>query len=207
MPHRRSAQNYFWEHWDSNWQAKVGQRQPKDTFAANQPMAVPPARYNTCGRAILFFTRLLRNRRAADWSNPYPGACALCAEPTLFYKGNLPMFGNDKASDDKLQKAVDQRLMRGGAGSQSRITARVSQGNVTVTGNLQYEAQRSPLVKNIARVAGVRRVIDQLKIAPKVDQQTYARKPAAPVEQPTPAEVASPEASAETPPDAAISAI
>jgi hypothetical protein len=170
-------------------------------------MAVPPARYNTCGRAILFFTRLLQNRRAADWSMPFPGASALCAAPLLFYQGNLPMFGNDKASDDKLQKAVDQRLMRGGAGSQSRITARVSQGNVTVTGNLQYEAQRSPLVKNIARVAGVRRVIDQLKIAPKVDQQTYARKPAAPVEQPTPAEVASPEASAETPPDAAISAI
>jgi hypothetical protein len=110
------------------------------------------------------------------------------------------MFGNDKATDDKLQKAVDQRLMRGGAGSQSRITARVSQGNVTVTGNLQYEAQRSPLVKNIARVAGVRRVIDQLRVAPKVDQQTYARKPAAPVETPAPAAVPSPEASAETPP-------
>jgi hypothetical protein len=94
------------------------------------------------------------------------------------------MFGNDKATDEKLQKLVDQRLMRGGAGSQSRITAQVSQGNVTVSGNLQYEAQRSPLVKNISRVAGVRRVIDQLRVAPKVDQDTYARKPARPVEAP-----------------------
>jgi hypothetical protein len=118
------------------------------------------------------------------------------------------MFGNDKASDDKLQKAVDQRLMRGGAGSQSRITARVSQGNVTVSGNLQYEAQRAPLVKNIARVAGVRRVIDQLRVAPKVDQETYARKPARPAEVPAaeaPAvDVAAlTDAPAETPPPAA----
>lgn len=113
------------------------------------------------------------------------------------------MFGSNQTSDATLQKAVDQRLMRGGAGSQSRITARVSQGNVTVSGNLQYEAQRSPLVKNIARVAGVRRVIDQLRVAPKVDQQSYARKPAAPSEQPAPAAVSLPEATAQTPPDVA----
>ena len=74
------------------------------------------------------------------------------------------MFGRNQVSDKDLLKTVNQRLMRSGAGSQSRITATIQHGAVTLTGNLQYAIQRSPIVKAVARVAGVSRVIDQLQL-------------------------------------------
>ena len=94
------------------------------------------------------------------------------------------MFGSNQASDNVLLKTVNQRLQRAGGGSQSRITAAVSQGSVTLTGNLQYDAQRSPLVKSVARIAGVRRVIDQLRIKPKAAYPEYVPVPQDPVEAP-----------------------
>lgn len=77
------------------------------------------------------------------------------------------MFGRNQVSDKELLKNVNQRLTRAGAASSSRVTAMVRQGQVTLTGNLQQSHQRDPIVKAIARIAGVRRVIDQLKLVPK----------------------------------------
>ena len=94
------------------------------------------------------------------------------------------MFASNQASDNVLLKTVNQRLQRAGGGSQSRITASVSQGSVTLTGNLQYDAQRSPLVKSVARIAGVRRVIDQLKVKPKAAYPEYVPPAKDPVEAP-----------------------
>jgi osmotically-inducible protein OsmY len=79
------------------------------------------------------------------------------------------MFGRNQVSDKDLLKAVNQRLMRAGAGSQSRITAAIQQGTVTLTGALQYAIQRSPLLKEVGRVPGVVRVVDQLTL---VDRKT-----------------------------------
>lgn len=89
------------------------------------------------------------------------------------------MFGND-ATDKTLQKTVSQKLARGGTGSQCRVTATVAHGNVTLAGTLQYEAQRAPLLKLIARIAGVRRVIDQLRLLPKKVYPASPLRPAAP---------------------------
>ena len=69
-------------------------------------------------------------------------------------------------SDKSLLEKVNQRLARSGSGSKSRVTASISKGDVTLAGILQYEIQRQPLVKAIGAVAGVRRVIDQLRAAP-----------------------------------------
>ena len=92
------------------------------------------------------------------------------------------MFGKNPAADAALLKAVNQRLVRGGSGSQTRISATVNAGVVTITGNLQYEAQRSPLVKSMARIAGVRSVNDQLRVPPRVNPYAQAPTPtAAPV--------------------------
>jgi osmotically-inducible protein OsmY len=74
------------------------------------------------------------------------------------------MFGNNKISDKDLLKSINQRLTRAGASSQSRITAMVQQGNVTVSGSLQYPYQRAAIIKAIERIAGVRRVVDQLQL-------------------------------------------
>jgi osmotically-inducible protein OsmY len=69
-------------------------------------------------------------------------------------------------TDKGLLEKVNQRLARSGSGSKSRINASVSKGDVTLAGILQYEIQRQPLLKAVGAVAGVRRVIDQLHVAP-----------------------------------------
>ena len=51
-----------------------------------------------------------------------------------------------------------------GAGLHNIMVATPLSTLVTLTGNLQYAIQRSPLVKAVARVAGVTRVIDQLQL-------------------------------------------
>ena len=84
------------------------------------------------------------------------------------------MFQNDKNNDAALLKTVNQKLARGGGGSQSRITATVQRGTVTISGNLQYDAQRAPLTKAVASIAGVRRVVDQLVVAPRVNHYAAA---------------------------------
>jgi hypothetical protein len=74
------------------------------------------------------------------------------------------MFVRNLVSDKDLLKSINQRLSRTGTASQSRINVSVQQGNVTLSGNLQHAIQRSPIVKAVTRVAGVRRVIDQMKL-------------------------------------------
>lgn len=74
------------------------------------------------------------------------------------------MFGGDRASDKELLKSVNKRLMRGGGG---RLTAAVQQGTVTLSGDIQYEAQRRPLVRAVSSISGVRSVVDQLRLKPK----------------------------------------
>lgn len=76
------------------------------------------------------------------------------------------MFGANQANDKSLLKSVTQRLARG-TGSQTRTTATVQGGTVTLSGTLRYEAQRIPIVKEVGRIAGVRRVVDLLKVQPK----------------------------------------
>jgi osmotically-inducible protein OsmY len=77
------------------------------------------------------------------------------------------MFGRNQVSDKDLLKQVNQRLARTGTGSQSRVMVAVQQGTVTLTGTLQYAIQRSPIVKAVARVAGVGRVVDQMTLVEK----------------------------------------
>jgi osmotically-inducible protein OsmY len=73
------------------------------------------------------------------------------------------MFGKNQISDKDLLKQVNQRLVRSGA-SQSKVAVTVQQGMVTLTGTLQHAIQRDPILKAVARVAGVKRVIDQMQM-------------------------------------------
>ena len=79
------------------------------------------------------------------------------------------MFGGNEVSDKALLKSVHRRLERTGTGSQSRLTASVQRGTVTLSGKLQYENQRLPIVKSVRGVSGVRQVIDQLQSPPKTN--------------------------------------
>lgn len=80
------------------------------------------------------------------------------------------MFGRNQISDKDLLKIVSQKLMRSGSGSQSRVAVTVQGGTVTLTGTLQYAIQRSPIVKAMASVAGVRRVLDQMQLVDKKER-------------------------------------
>jgi hypothetical protein len=74
------------------------------------------------------------------------------------------MFGANEVSNKELLKAVSKRLQRGGGGG---LTAAIQRGIVTLTGKIQYESQRRPILKIVNGIAGVRRVIDQLQLEPK----------------------------------------
>lgn len=73
------------------------------------------------------------------------------------------MLGNNQISDKELAKAVQKRLLRGGGGG---VDADVRQGTVTLRGKIRYETQRKPILKLVARISGIRRVIDQLQLLP-----------------------------------------
>jgi osmotically-inducible protein OsmY len=73
------------------------------------------------------------------------------------------MFAKNQISDKDLLKQVNQRLVRSGA-SQSKVAVTVQQGMVTLTGTLQHAIQRDPILKAVARVTGVKRVIDQMQM-------------------------------------------
>jgi osmotically-inducible protein OsmY len=77
------------------------------------------------------------------------------------------MFGRNEVPDKELAKMVKRKLDRAGTGSQARVTAKVQRGTVTLTGKIPYENQRSPLVKAVSSVPGVRNVVDQLQGPPK----------------------------------------
>ena len=79
------------------------------------------------------------------------------------------MFGTNRTSDKELSKTVNKRLVCAGGGSQTNLAAAVLGGTVTLTGTIRYEAQRRPILKAIGNIAGVSRVIDQLRLLPKAN--------------------------------------
>jgi osmotically-inducible protein OsmY len=77
------------------------------------------------------------------------------------------MFGQNRISDGDLLKSVNQKLSRTGTASQSKVTATVQGGTVTLTGTLQYANQRMEIVKAAQRSPGVRQVVDNLQVVAK----------------------------------------
>jgi phosphoribosylformylglycinamidine (FGAM) synthase-like enzyme len=100
------------------------------------------------------------------------------------------MFGKGQVSDKDLLKQINQRLARTGTASQSKVNVSVQQGNVTLSGTLQHAIQRSPIVKAVSRVTGVRRVMDQMQhtakkaTRPDAHQYVHLPEPAVVVESP-----------------------
>ncbi len=69
--------------------------------------------------------------------------------------------------DKTLLRNVVQRLSRIGAGKPSQVTATVRSGDVTMSGTIAHEHERRLVLKAASSVAGVRRVIDQLRVEVK----------------------------------------
>lgn len=78
------------------------------------------------------------------------------------------MLRKQVVPDKVLLKKVNQRLARAGLGAGCRLTVTVKNGQVTLSGNLQRDLQRRPVLRAASGIDGVRQVVDQLKVeAPK----------------------------------------
>ena len=80
--------------------------------------------------------------------------------------GVSAMQRSGQVPDKQLTQKVQQRLSRAGVGSQSAISVQVRNGDVTLSGSLQYEIQRRAVVHAARGITGVRRVVDQLQLKP-----------------------------------------
>ena len=75
------------------------------------------------------------------------------------------MAFDNQVPDKTLLKLVNKKLMQ--TGTQTKVTAAVQGGYVTLTGALQYEHQRRALLRAAHQVSGVRQVVDQMTVQPR----------------------------------------
>jgi hypothetical protein len=72
---------------------------------------------------------------------------------------------NNQIPDKTLLQTVLRKMAQKGAGS--RVSATVRSGDATVTGSIAYEHERKAIIRSVAGVQGIRRVIDQLQLIVK----------------------------------------
>jgi osmotically-inducible protein OsmY len=73
---------------------------------------------------------------------------------------------DNRIPDKALLNKVTQKLSRCGAGSQLRVHATIRNGTVTLSGVLDFDYQRKPILRALNGVEGVRMVVDQLSVKP-----------------------------------------
>jgi len=74
----------------------------------------------------------------------------------------MSAFGQDRT----IVQQVTQRLATRGLRSPCRIDVQSRNGEVTLTGPIQYPHQRSAAMQAAATAAGVRHVVDHMSIKP-----------------------------------------
>ncbi|MHB1035236.1 MAG: BON domain-containing protein [Pirellulales bacterium] len=80
----------------------------------------------------------------------------------MMYQAGVP--------DRSITQKVDKELCSRGVRPPCHITVVTNKGNVTLSGTIQYEHQRRMVVHTARAVDGVQRVVDQLRVIPKVQQ-------------------------------------
>ena len=68
--------------------------------------------------------------------------------------------------DKTLLAKVNQRLSQCGIGSNVHVSVVIRNGTVTLSGMLDFDYQRKPLLRAAEGVQGVRLVLDQLRVKP-----------------------------------------
>ncbi|NLY01454.1 MAG: BON domain-containing protein [Rhodopirellula sp.] len=81
------------------------------------------------------------------------------------------MLRRNQVPDKTLLQKLNQRMMRTGTGSQCRVSLAVHNGDVTVSGTIQFEHQRRMVLRAAGGIEGVRRVTDTLRIVPPKKHQ------------------------------------
>ncbi len=83
------------------------------------------------------------------------------------------MYGSRNA-DAAINQQVNNKLAGRGIRSPCHVTVQTQDGNVTLSGDVQYAHQKSAAVQAASGVTGVRRVTDQMKVKP-AEQQSPSR--------------------------------
>jgi osmotically-inducible protein OsmY len=76
----------------------------------------------------------------------------------------MSAFGKDRT----IAQQVTQRLATRGLRSPCRIDVQSKNGEVTLTGDIQYPYQRSAALQAASTASGVRQVVDRLTVKPAV---------------------------------------
>jgi osmotically-inducible protein OsmY len=85
--------------------------------------------------------------------------------PKTFKKVSCAMReSGHKISDPKIAQQVTQRLAGCGIRPPSRVTVVSANGQVTLSGTVQYSHQRQSALQATRAVAGVRQVVDVMKL-------------------------------------------
>jgi osmotically-inducible protein OsmY len=71
-------------------------------------------------------------------------------------------------SDNSITQRIGQQLCNQGVRPPCHVTAVTSKGNVTLSGTIQYEHQRRMVLHATRAVVGVQRVVDLLRVIPKM---------------------------------------
>jgi osmotically-inducible protein OsmY len=74
----------------------------------------------------------------------------------------------NNSNDDRIKQQVTNKLTSRGLSSPCRVTVQASNGQVTLSGTVQYAHQKSAAMSAISGMTGVRRVIDQMTVKPMV---------------------------------------
>ena len=69
--------------------------------------------------------------------------------------------------DPVISQKVSQKLSSLGVRPPCRVTVVSNKGNVTLSGTIQYEHQRQGAMHAAKGVAGVQRVVDQMRVIPR----------------------------------------
>ena len=81
------------------------------------------------------------------------------------------MMHQEKVKDNVISQKVKEKLSGAGIRAPSQVTVVSTNGQVTVSGSIQYEHQRPIALRAIRGVAGVQRVVDQMRLLPSVQHR------------------------------------
>jgi hypothetical protein len=83
----------------------------------------------------------------------------------------MPLMGKVPISDATISRNVSRQLASSGLRSPCRIQVQTRNGEVTLSGTVQFVHQRNTAVQSIRTVEGVRRIVEKLKVTPPAKHQ------------------------------------
>jgi osmotically-inducible protein OsmY len=81
------------------------------------------------------------------------------------------MMHQEKVKDTVITQKVKEKLSGAGIRAPCHVTAVSTNGQVTVSGSIQFEHQRPIALRAIRGVTGVQRVVDQMRLLPSAQHR------------------------------------